>query len=75
MHFEIHLYFSLLTASRIHADVYVLYYFTAAANPCAVNNGNCTYMCLLSATNPSGYNCSCPTSLVLAENQRDCISK
>lgn len=44
-------------------------------NPCGNDNGNCSHFCLLSATNASGYSCACPDSLVLDDNQKDCISE
>ena len=31
----------------------------ASPNPCAVDNGGCDQLCLLSATSPSGYSCAC----------------
>ena len=46
-----------------------------APNPCAVSNGGCSHLCLLSAVNSSGYSCSCPEDLLLIDNQRDCIRK
>ena len=50
-------------------------YFVTGTNPCLNSNGGCSHICLLSATNSSGYSCACPDSLVLDENQRDCISE
>ena len=38
-------------------------------NPCRVNNGNCSHLCLLS-TNSRGYSCACPTGVkLLTETQ------
>lgn len=34
------------------------------SNPCRVNNGNCSHLCLLS-TNPKGFSCACPTGVKL----------
>ena len=36
----------------------------AGNNPCKVNNGNCSHLCLLS-TNPGGFACACPTGIKL----------
>lgn len=33
-------------------------------NPCRVNNGNCSHLCLLS-TNARGFSCACPTGVKL----------
>ena len=35
------------------------------ANPCAIDNGGCTHLCLLSAVGPAG--CVCPEGVDLAE--------
>ena len=37
------------------------------ANPCAIDNGGCTHLCLLSAVGPAGYCCVCPEGVDLAE--------
>lgn len=44
-------------------------------NPCAVDNGNCSHLCLLSSDTPEGFACACPDRLALDENQRDCFSE
>lgn len=44
------------------------------SNPCSVNNGNCTHLCLLSSTYPEGYGCNCPDGLFLADDRRTCCS-
>ena len=48
---------------------------TLAFNPCRLNNGGCSHMCLLS-TAPGGRTCACPDGFdfQLAANGRDCIS-
>ena len=56
-------------------DVFILTLSFLVTNPCRNNNGNCSHFCFLSAINASGYSCACPDSLVLDDNQRDCISK
>lgn len=39
------------------------------ANPCRINNGNCSHLCLLS-TNSRGFSCACPTGVrLLTETQ------
>lgn len=46
-----------------------------AANPCATDNGNCSQLCLLSATAPAGYRCACSDDYVLTQNQTHCKRK
>lgn len=36
-------------------------------NPCAIDNGGCTHLCLLSAVGPAGYCCVCPEGVDLSE--------
>lgn len=48
-------------------------------NPCGTlmdggGRRGCSYLCLLSAVEPSGYVCACPTGAVLSLNTRDCQS-
>lgn len=40
-------------------------------NPCAVRNGGCSYMCLLSPKKPF-YSCACPIGVKLSEDGRTC---
>ena len=47
----------------------------AATNPCAIDNGGCSHMCLLSAVTLSGSVCACPEAMLLAANQVDCLCK
>ncbi|KAJ8675255.1 hypothetical protein QAD02_011041 [Eretmocerus hayati] len=35
-------------------------------NPCRINNGNCSHLCLLSTKSP-GYSCACPTGVKLLD--------
>ena len=46
-----------------------------AANPCAVNNGGCSHLCLPSVTAVSGYSCACPTGLTATEDHYNCSSE
>ena len=41
----------MFTFSSLPADI---------ANPCAIDNGGCTHLCLLSAVGPAGFCCVCP---------------
>ena len=43
-------------------------------NPCETNNGDCSHLCLLSATHSSGFSCACPDSLLLDYDQKNCTS-
>ena len=47
--------------------------YTAAINPCAVNNGGCAHLCLLSVNNPRNYTCMCHNGARLHHNGHDCI--
>lgn len=38
----------------------------AVNNPCKINNGNCSHLCLLSPK-PPGYSCECPTGVKLLD--------
>ncbi|XP_049541327.1 low-density lipoprotein receptor-related protein 4 [Anopheles darlingi] len=38
-------------------------------NPCAHNNGGCSYICLL---NPTSYSCACPIGIQLKDNGKTC---
>ena len=46
--------------------------FYSGTNPCQVNNGGCTHLCLLSSVNASGYRCVCPDGYILNEDTRTC---
>ena len=54
------------------ALVYYYYYYTGT-NPCAVNNGGCAHLCLLSVNNPRNYTCMCHNGARLHQNGHDCI--
>ncbi len=41
-------------------------------NPCAVNNGGCSELCLLSSQSSLGYNCSCRQGYILDESGVNC---
>ena len=43
-----------------------------ASNPCAVNNGGCSHLCLLSSVKPDGYSCACPTDVTLYPDGKHC---
>lgn len=61
-----------------HMQLMIMFTFSqlyAVRNPCTVNNGNCSHMCLLSAVAPSGYSCACPNDYILTENQTHCMRK
>eukprot|EP00731_Ephydatia_muelleri_P017667 Em0010g765a len=47
----------------------------AASNPCEVNNGECSHLCLLSSASPSNYTCGCPEGYLSTNaNQSRCIA-
>ena len=41
-------------------------------NPCSVNNGGCSHLCLLTATGNSGHSCNCPQGLELTDDSSNC---
>ena len=45
--------------------------FSVEVNPCSVDNGGCSDLCLLSI-NSNGYSCDCPEGSVLLDNKTDC---
>ena len=58
--------------------ILALYYIIAGYNPCAINNGGCSHLCLLSPSNtvfgearPSS-KCACPTGVRLLPDQKTC---
>ena len=44
-------------------------------NPCAINNGGCAHLCLLSNTDQRNYTCACHSGTQLDLNGRDCNGK
>ena len=44
-------------------------------NPCAINNGGCAHLCLLSNTNQRNYTCACHSGTQLHQNGHDCNGK
>lgn len=76
--------FSTTTDQVILADSSSAAAATSVINPCFKNNGNCQYLCVLtaplsSATAPSAassspaYRCACPVGKQLDKNLRSCI--
>lgn len=43
-------------------------------NPCALNNGGCTHLCLLSSVQECGFTCACPDGTALNNTQGTCES-
>ena len=43
-------------------------------NPCAVYNGDCSHICLLSPTSGSRRSCQCPTTMRLRKDKKTCES-
>ena len=43
-------------------------------NPCALNNGGCTHLCLLSSVQEAGFTCNCPGGTMLNSTQGVCES-
>lgn len=48
---------------------------TIGENPCGVGNGNCSHLCLLSATAERGFVCGCPTGVRLVEGGQQCAER
>ena len=47
----------------------------AGVNPCAINNGGCAHLCLLSFDNSRNYTCACHNGTLLHQNGHDCVGK
>lgn len=45
-----------------------------AINPCGLNNGGCSDLCLLSAVDSRNYTCACHFTTTLLPNMQDCSS-
>ena len=58
---------------KISCSLLILLLSSIAFNPCLLNNGNCSHLCLLSAISASGYTCACPTGLMPDNNGKDCF--
>jgi low density lipoprotein receptor-related protein 5/6 len=46
--------------------------FFVGLNPCGLNNGQCSHLCLLSPNQDQQYSCFCPTGLKLWKDKRTC---
>ena len=46
--------------------------FLAGQNPCGIDNGGCSHLCLLSAVDPRGFSCACPDGIALQEDRQNC---
>jgi hypothetical protein len=53
----------------------VVYANSLGVNPCAINNGGCAHLCLLSNTDQRNYICACHSGTQLHQNGHDCIGK
>ena len=47
---------------------------STGTNPCALNNGGCTHLCLLSSVQEAGFTCACPDGTTLNITQGICES-
>lgn len=45
--------------------------YLTATNPCGIDNGGCSHLCLMSPVKPF-YQCACPTGVTLLENGKTC---
>ena len=50
----------------------IVYYFSDE-NPCGLNNGGCSDLCLLSAVDARNYTCACHFNTTLLPNMLDCL--
>ena len=57
----------------MHNNDYNIY--CIGTNPCAINNGGCAHLCLLSYTDQRNYTCACHSGTQLHLNGHDCIGK
>ena len=49
--------------------------FGAVNNPCQLNNGGCSYLCLLSSTSNVGYSCVGADDVEMSHDNRMCVGK
>lgn len=52
--------------------------YPAGNNPCALNNGGCQHMCIItkvSETDLVGYRCACNIGWALSHDLKSCISE
>ena len=54
---------------------YACMYYNAGVNPCAINNGGCAHLCLLSSNNSRNYSCACHSGTQLLQNRHDCTGR
>ena len=47
----------------------IIYFLFKGSHSCSQNNGMCSDLCLLK---PGGYQCACPTGIVLKEDGKNC---
>lgn len=43
-----------------------------ALNPCAIKNGGCSHLCLISASNTKKFSCNCPNGLYIQYDGKSC---
>ena len=70
----VHLYVLLFFFNDLFTYIWLISYLflCAGPNPCAEDNGGCSYLCLLSAVAADGYTCTCPHGLVLDAHGKNC---
>jgi hypothetical protein len=51
-----------------------LIFSPSASNPCGVNNGGCSHLCLLSPHSQRNYTCACPEHFLLDTDHRTCYA-
>ena len=49
--------------------IIIIYFLFKGSHSCSQNNGMCSDLCLLK---PRGYQCACPTGIVLKEDGKNC---
>lgn len=57
-----------------HMDIHVYHPLRQpnASNPCEVNNGNCSHLCLLANIEIKSHTCCCPNGMNTTDNGRTC---
>ena len=66
------MYLSWCTFTYLLQTVYMYDSYHVDPNPCAEDNGGCSYLCLLSAVAVDGYTCTCPDGLILDPHGKNC---
>ena len=61
-----------LVTTLLATPITVIFLCISGLNPCAVNNSDCSHLCLLSSVKSDGYSCACATDFILHPDGKSC---